>query len=566
LKALSGDQAWSQLQDTTFLERWAQLYSRCPWATPCQSPQFVTTWFEYYGALFSPILVQQDGNEGLAGLLVLAASKEENRLVLPGTHQAEYQSWLADDDCPNDFPAEALAAAEEIHPGKTATVLKYLPRGAPVDAIAASGKLSNRTAVRGHRRPLMRIDPEAIDSSFRKKSNKSRFSRLRKLGQLDFFRVTDPRQLEKVFDRLIEFYDFRQGATNDSFPFTDDANKKPFHMALMARHPEMLHVTVTTLDGEPVAAHIGLVGNDAVHLAILAYSPFHARHSLGKLHLMQLGRQFVDESIPFLDLTPGDDPWKERFADEHDDVFELIVYRKAGDKRSADASNRGLGALKGFLDVFGVTPAQLRNVATRLRRFAPDKLLSWLTRAKAEVCIYSLSSEYLPTNAKHGTVERDRLADLLKYRGEPALSRHVFIRDALNRVERGEHSYTVASDDALLFSAWLLEKQKILVVEKASQNYDLPENSAVIYVPETHTPVDDGYFRQTIYRMLADIRQHGGKVSVYTTIDADDPRRRVLEELRFVHLGTLSSPGRNGFSKTRRTDFLTTAGRVGSNE
>ena len=84
-----------------------------------------------------------------------------------------------------------------------------------------------------------------------------------------------------------------------------------------------------SVGGKFAAAHIGAITNDTVHLGVIAHSPLYAEHSVGKLQLLLLARHLAGEGFKTFDLTPGDDPWKERFADAHDDVIELRMYPNA---------------------------------------------------------------------------------------------------------------------------------------------------------------------------------------------------------------------------------------------
>jgi hypothetical protein len=104
-----GDDAWTQLADESFVREWDQLYDKCPWATCLQSSAFVRIWFDNYRAHFYPVIVSQRGEDHfLIGLLVLAASEGQRRLVVAGAHQAEYQAWLARPEDSGDFILGAL--------------------------------------------------------------------------------------------------------------------------------------------------------------------------------------------------------------------------------------------------------------------------------------------------------------------------------------------------------------------------------------------------------------------------------------------------------------------------
>ena len=77
---------------------------------------------------------------------------------------------------------------------------------------------------------------------------------------------------------------------------------------LFAVAPDETHVTVTYLDGRPIAALWGTVSGNTVHLGMLSHSPVLAEHSPGKLHVMQLSDYLFTEGKDALDLTPGGDP------------------------------------------------------------------------------------------------------------------------------------------------------------------------------------------------------------------------------------------------------------------
>ena len=103
----SGEIACSLLSDHDFLLQWQQLYARCPWSTPFQTPPFVTTWFQCYGDLYPPPIVTQRNSSGqLQVLWVLAQCETTHQLYVAGTHHAEYQAWLsAEQDCAPFFVA-----------------------------------------------------------------------------------------------------------------------------------------------------------------------------------------------------------------------------------------------------------------------------------------------------------------------------------------------------------------------------------------------------------------------------------------------------------------------------
>lgn len=363
-----GDKAWDLLSSPGFLLDWQDLEAACPWATPYQSSHFIVTWLRHYRARFAPVVVTLRSPEGgLSGLLVLAASLERDELVVAGAHQAEYQAWLAAPESHAEFIARAVSALDEVLPGQDLR-FRYLPPGLPVRELLEQPLFAERAGLETHARPLMRLEQSAVRESLRKKSNKSRWARLQRLGPLEFARLTDPQDFAEVFDDIIASYDARQSAMKGVLPFAQDPCKKAFHLELMRARPDFLHVTATTLSGRVIAAHIGVTGREAVHLSILCHSDMHASQSPGKLHLLRLGELLLQEGKSLLDLTPGGDPWKERFSNAHDEVYELTVFRSATARRIRRLHLEAKRLLKGAARAVGVSPTGARRALLDFRR------------------------------------------------------------------------------------------------------------------------------------------------------------------------------------------------------
>ncbi len=553
----TGSEAWAQLLDHSFQQEWRRLYDECPWATPFQSSAFVNIWYDNYRNSFSPIIISQYGkNQRLCGLLTLAISEEQKSLVVAGAHHAEYQAWLAAADDHGDFIIQATTVLYEAFPGYY-LVFKYLPAGIPIQTLMDSRRVAKRIELKIHRRPLMQINEKDLEASFHKKSNKSRFNRLKRLGKLEFERVTDWESLASIFDEIISCYDIRQGAINNSFPFLQDKQKKFFHLNLMKQHPDLLHVTITTLNGRLIAAHIGIAGKNQIHLAILANSPFYASYSPGKLHLMFLSKLFAHEGIKFLDLTPGNDPWKERFANCHDEVYELFFYKSANIRTLCFFWTKTKDLIKAMAKWIGVTPDKASHFLNRLKHIHISNIVYRLCCAiwkKAEFRVYRHTIESLKYVASGGQMRKDYLPDLLKF--EPIESwqtKQRFMANALQRLELGEHVYTYASEERLLHVGWLIEEQHESFFPEVQQRFKYPEKSAVLYDSFTRPEVrGGGLYHKSLRQMLADIKKLKDVKYVYISVLADNgPSRHVIEKLGFEYQCSLFHLRILGFSWKR---------------
>ena len=364
--------------------------------------------------------------------------------------------------------------------------LKYVPADAPLVELMTVPELAQRMMIVSHSRPIARVAEAAIDDTFRKSSNKSRINRLKRLGELKFERLRDIGELDRHLDDLIEMYEFRQGAAHGALPFEGDNLKREFHRRLMAEHPELIHATVFTCGDKLIAGHFGFAsGTRDVHVAILAYSPFHAAHSPGKLALMYLIRRLREDGIAALDLTPGGDPWKERFATHHDTVYEATLYPSVVARTTVILQREFAARAKSVLARVGLTPARFRRCVELVRRppwRGALRRLHDIIGKSIELQVYAIDlrgKTELPVSSKP---TRDSLADLLKFfPAEPWQSRQHFLTSAMTRLEKGEHVYTFCSDTKLLHHGWLINNQQMSFASEVDTMIKFPLSCPVLY-------------------------------------------------------------------------------------
>lgn len=400
-----------------------------------QSPLFVRTWYEIYQPRYEPLLVTGAGPGGeLDGVLALALDPGSRQIHVAGTHHAEYQTWLARPDNGSAFLEGALAELQRQFPSGLLRFL-FLPPSAPRDWLAPDRPWASYCDWRTLPRPLM--DTRDLKDLGRpsSKRGRTRLNRLRRLGTICLEPVRDPAELDRYFDDIILYTDFRQGAAYASFPFRQDPLKRPFYRALLAAGG-LLHATVVKLNGQMISAHLGILNKDQVTLGILAYSPFLAEHSPGRLHILLLGMELNKQGIAALDLTPGAD-YKERFATHQDEVAVATVYFNRLDalKRSAVKWVKAAGKR------WGIEPWKRPKSSRR--------------PADATETRYQVPAGVPAAMA----LDRNNLGHLLDYQPEPnAPSLEEFLRVAMKRLEENAIAYTYAEGSRLVFSGWLSQQ------------------------------------------------------------------------------------------------------------
>ena len=69
-----------------------------------------------------------------------------------------------------------------------------------------------------------------------------------------------------------------------------------------------------------------MIRKSEVQLCLIAHNPAWERFSPGKLHIRFLAKLLAEEGYERIDLTPGGEEYKERFANDADTVYTLAVF------------------------------------------------------------------------------------------------------------------------------------------------------------------------------------------------------------------------------------------------
>jgi CelD/BcsL family acetyltransferase involved in cellulose biosynthesis len=380
LKLLRGAEADALLADHSFREQWQRALMDCPWATAYQGHAFVGAWYRIYRALFEPLLVLGLDREGqIRGLLPLAVSVKNAAIVPAGDIQAEYQGWICAPSLADSFPLGAFAALRRQFPSRPLN-FRYLPPRIPIDW-TENAEVDDLCVLRSRRRPLLRFgDGQGITSSLHKSGNKSRLRQLKKIGAIEFKRVDDPAAFDALLTEMVGHYDRRHSKIQSFAPFQRDGLKRDFTRALM-NEPGLFHISTFSVGGQLASAHLNLVKGKEVQLGLIAHNSAFEHFSPGKLHILFLARMLLEEGFEQLDLTPGGEAYKERFANGGDEVHELTLFptptrRALGVARLAieDGAKRTVQALH-------LNPASLRSLARRANASAPVRAAASLLRS-----------------------------------------------------------------------------------------------------------------------------------------------------------------------------------------
>jgi CelD/BcsL family acetyltransferase involved in cellulose biosynthesis len=183
-------------------------------------------------------------------------------------------------------------------------------------------------------------------------------------------------ELIPIFDQLIEWYDTRQEAAHGRRPFDADKNKKEWTLGLLREG--LLHVTLLRVGQELVSALFGLSDGKTYSLMMPVFAPAYAQYSPVALHHLRLVQQLHEEGYSMLDLTPGPDGFKDRFAGAYDSVQILSVYFTRRERFKAKVRQRTVNITKRLLAAFGLAPTSfvrnLPRIQALLRLKRPSKV------------------------------------------------------------------------------------------------------------------------------------------------------------------------------------------------
>lgn len=518
VELLTGEEVIHMLEDQAFVAGWDALYRSCPWSTVFQSPEFVLTWYKLYENSYLPILIKQEAEGELTGLLTLALPHRKSGgrkfIVGAGHFEADYQTWLAQPHNGDTFISAALKALAKKFPS-TDLMLRHLPVNTPVEWTKSEPQWKQSCILYPLTRPLVVMSDFSVSRRDRK-----RVSRLKQIG--NFEHLTEEADFKAALDDLAVYYDFRQGAMYNKNPFRDDPVNKEFLLALFRR--KLLHVTVLKAGDQTVASVAALISKNKANLGgINFHSPLFANYSPGYVHFLMLSQQFVNEGIESFDLTPGGDPYKDRLATQHDQVHILVtthsrlyfLKRQLRKMLYRRMTNMGIRTMSVELSLkrqtyFLKERGLLHEIGRRIKAIWQNN------QERLYQSMFDLKS------ITSLTVSKNNLKDLLNYKMQGShRTRWEFLEDAMRRLEQGEQAYTLADKDTLLFCAWVCNPQKTANTEDATENSILPNKAILLQNIYIH-PSGLSKFRDTVASIASDIEKNSNLAQVYLRVDPHD--------------------------------------------
>ena len=331
-------------------------------------------------------------------------------------------------------------------------------------------------------------DERRLKKLLKNKSLKIKRNRYRKGSGLRLERITDRQQAQAVFPALVDQCDFRQGAIHGVRPFADDERKLAFYLDRLAL-PSANHFTVLWTGDQPVASNFGACSVDTMLVGLSTFDPAQSRNSPGMLLLLELAQLCQEEGIRYIDLTPGGDAYKDKFANARRRlVMPTFHFTRTG--RVAADLRRGLRRqIKAALLAAGGAP-RLARAQDRVGQLRAALSGAGRGRAQAlyqrrELQVYHVDAPPeidAVDDALAPPLRVQRYQDLLRQTAAlPPGDYQPLLSEALRRFSAGDVLYTATQDGRLVFSGWRSAPRKRHALWPGGPEIETEQKSALIH-------------------------------------------------------------------------------------
>ncbi len=206
-------------------------------------------------------------------------------------------------------------------------------------------------------------------------------------------------------------------------------------------------------------------------IGLFTYNPVQGAHSPGNVFLIELINFITEEGFKTLDLSPGGDPYKERFCNKHITLTKPVFSFSKAAKVKTDAITFVKNKVKEKYSYRDIVAFK-----TNLKK----KVNEFRKKANNEYELFKFSS--IDHSAGDLELACQKFDDLLLYKetdGYKKQSEVVF--SSLKNFERGDFLYTFVQNNELLFYTWVSVTGKKHWNEKLNEITTTTANDILFY-------------------------------------------------------------------------------------
>ena len=318
-------------------DAWNTLAGQSDTNSVFQTRQWADSWWQTFGADYSPLFVVVTGASGVGGLapLIIDRTSSRGRVVrFLGDGRADYCDFLGHKREPG-FLSAVFGALHDHGQWDIIELNNVLAQSATVASVKAiCARMGYRTLtddqyvcptlhVAGHEQSALRIYNKP---GLRRAQHY--FERAGRLVARDFTAAAD---VDGYLPAFFSQHIARWHGTRSPSLFVNPTNQT-FYRSLTANlgTTGWLLFSVVELDGHPIAFHYGFDYNGAVIWYKPSFDVAHAAHSPGLVMVRHLMEFAIEHRRRELDFTVGDEPFKRRFTNAVRKTVQTRIFRDPG--------------------------------------------------------------------------------------------------------------------------------------------------------------------------------------------------------------------------------------------
>jgi len=479
IKILKKGDVLKAIKDEGFISAWKTLAKESGEFTLIQEYDFVASWYRAYQSIYDPIMLVAYGQQNkILGILPLAISLENGEISHAGDGQAEYNSWICSKKNEKTFLVQSLILLK-----KELNLVKWdwgwMPPNANISWLKSKELEQNGIYVNvgTFESPRYDLNDLARITKIKKsKSIRSNTNRLKRSGDLKIERITDVARAKEVFVDLKKIYNFRNLAVYNNIPFEEDECKERWHLDHLLNSNDSVHFSILWQGDNLLACNFGFCSDTTVMMGLFAYNPVQGARSPGNIFLIMLTEYIAKEGFQYLDLTPGGDPYKERFCNDHITLSKPIFFFNQWTKYKNNALIYIKNKIKekySYRDIIKLKTSleqKLKGaILNKSRNNSGDKY---------ELFLYSPDKD----KPNHLELGFQKFEDLLLYKNNQSHKKRTdVVFEALKNFERDDHLYTLVRDEELIAYAWVSTSKRKHFDAKINELITIVGSSALIY-------------------------------------------------------------------------------------
>jgi CelD/BcsL family acetyltransferase involved in cellulose biosynthesis len=314
---------------------WDALVARGPADVPFAAHGWVSAWLDAFAPGAEPLtLVARDAAGAPLGMAVFLEERRRGvtRLVAPANDHSCRVEWALGPDAGSAVAALWSHLRDRV--SWDVLLLRDVPRDGPTSVLVeplarADGHLTGRwESLRTPRISLGATPAEERTSAKFRANLRRRGRRLAELGAVAVRRADGPGEVDAALaDFLAVEASGWKGEGGTAIALDGALIRFYARIARDAAARGALAVRALTLDGRPVAVHLGLVHRGVYYLPKTAYDEALGSVSPGQLLQREVLAECEARGLAAFDFLGPDMPWKRDWAPEHAPHDWLYVYR-----------------------------------------------------------------------------------------------------------------------------------------------------------------------------------------------------------------------------------------------